>query len=82
MVSMTSFYFCVIIFIALVAYAGIDETMRLLVYLDLQLRFAYIRIRMFFMKKTLERQLAQYKKGEWQSFINEVKQNATPNESD
>jgi len=76
---MTSFYLCALIICILIAYAGIDETMRLFVYLDLQLRFAYVRIRMYFMKKSLEKQLSQYKKGEWKSFIQEVKQNDQPN---
>lgn len=77
--NMTSFYLCALIICILIAYAGIDETMRLFVYLDLQLRFAYVRIRMYFMKKSLEKQLSQYKRGEWKSFIEEVKQNDQPN---
>lgn len=72
---MIAFYFCVIIFLVLVAYAGLDETMRLFAYLDLQLRFAWVRTRMFFMRKTLERQLSQYRKESYEAFIKEVEQN-------
>lgn len=77
---MIAFYFCVIIFLVLVAYAGLDETMRLFAYLDLQLRFAWVRTRMFFMRKTLERQLSQYRKESYEAFIKETEQNDQPSD--
>ena len=62
---MLAFYLCVIIFICLVAYAGVDATMRLFAYLDLELRYLWIRFRMYLMARKLKAQLikstAEYK---------------------
>ena len=44
-------------FVALVAYAGYDETMKLVQYMDLQVRYAAIRIQMKWMGWKLKRQL-------------------------
>ena len=62
---MLAFYLCFIIFICLVAYAGVDATMRLFAYLDLELRYLWIRFRMYLMARKLKAQLikstAEYK---------------------
>jgi hypothetical protein len=44
-------------FIALVVYAGYDETMRLFQYADLQVRYAAVRVQMKWMGWNLKRQL-------------------------
>ena len=54
---MAGFYLIMLTFIASVAYAGYDETMRLVQYVDLQVRFAAIRIQMKWMGCKLKRQL-------------------------
>ena len=54
---MLGLYLVVAIVLLLIAYAGVDETMRLFAYVDLQLRFAWIRIRMMMMRRKLKRQL-------------------------
>ena len=54
---MISFYLTVSIFILLVAYAGMENVMRLFYYLDLQLRYLPLRIKLEFMKRKLKRQL-------------------------
>ena len=54
---MLGLYLVVAIVLLLVAYAGVDETMRLFAYLDLQLRFAWVRFRMMLMRRKLRRQL-------------------------
>ena len=54
---MLGLYLVVAIVLLCVAYAGVDETMRLFAYLDLQLRFAWIRFRMMLMRRKLRRQL-------------------------
>ena len=54
---MLGLYLVVAIVILFVAYAGVDETMRLFAYLDLQLRFAWVRFRMMLMRRKLRRQL-------------------------
>jgi hypothetical protein len=54
---MLGLYLIVAVVLLLVAYAGVDETMRLFAYLDLQLRFAWIRFRMMLMRRKLKRQL-------------------------
>ena len=40
-----------------ITYAGVEETMRLFAYLDLQLRYAWVRFRMYLMRRKLEQQL-------------------------
>ena len=54
---MLGLYLIVAVVILCVAYAGVEETMRLFVYLDLQLRFAWIRFRMMLMRRKLKQQL-------------------------
>ena len=54
---MISFYLTVFIFILLVAYAGMENVMRLFYYLDLQIRYLPLRIKLEFMKRKLKRQL-------------------------
>lgn len=41
----------------MIAYAGFEGTMRVFVYLELQIKYAYIRIIMYFMGRKLRRQL-------------------------
>jgi len=50
-------YFVVVFFLILVAYAGLEETMRLFAYADLQVRYAFIRVQMKWMERKLRRQL-------------------------
>jgi len=54
---MLGLYLVVAIVLLCVAYAGTEETMRLFAYLDLQLRFAWVRFRMMLMRRKLKRQL-------------------------
>ena len=54
---MVGFYLLMLTFVALVAYAGYDETMRLFAYLDLQIRYAFIKAQMKWMGWKLKRQL-------------------------
>ena len=63
---MTLFYLLVLTFVALVAYAGYDETIKIFAYADLQLRYAFVRVQMKWMGWHLKRQLikdtTEYKK--------------------
>ena len=45
------------LYILCVAYAGVEETMRLFAYLDLQLRYAWVRFRMMLLRRKLKQQL-------------------------
>jgi hypothetical protein len=54
---MIGLYLTVTIIVLLVAYAGFENTMRLFAYIDLQLRYIPIRIKLEFMKRKLKRQL-------------------------
>ena len=54
---MLGIYLVITVVILLVAYAGPDETMRLFAYMDLQLRYAWVRFRMYLMRRKLEQQL-------------------------
>ena len=59
-----------IILIMLIAYAGFDETMRLIAYLDLQVRYAIIRFKMRRMQRKLEKQLGLPAK-DWEEFTHD-----------
>ena len=54
---MLGLYLVVAVVLLCVAYAGTEETMRLFAYLDLQLRFAWVRFRLMLMRRKLRRQL-------------------------
>jgi hypothetical protein len=54
---MLGLYLVVAIVLLCIAYAGVEETMRLFAYLDLQLRYAWVRFRMMLMRRKLKRQL-------------------------
>jgi hypothetical protein len=54
---MLGLYVVVTIVVLCIAYAGVEETMRLFAYLDLQLRYAWVRFRMYLMRRKLEQQL-------------------------
>ena len=54
---MIGLYLTVTIIVLLIAYAGFENTMRLFAYIDLQLRFIPLRIRMEYMKRKLRKQL-------------------------
>ena len=54
---MLGIYLVVAIVILLIAYAGVEETMRLFAYVDLQLRYALVRFRMMLLRRKLKQQL-------------------------
>jgi len=54
---MTLYYLLMLTMVALVIYAGYDETMRLIQYMDLQIRYAGIRVQLKWMGWKLKRQL-------------------------
>ncbi len=54
---MIGVYVLVTCFILLVAYAGMEETMRLFAFIDLVIRYQWIKFRMFMMRRKLEQQL-------------------------
>ena len=54
---MLGLYLVVAIVILCIAYAGVEETMRLFAYLDLQLRYTWVRFRMMLMRRKLKQQL-------------------------
>ena len=54
---MYGFYMLVVFVAILVAIAGVDETLKIFAYVDLQLRYAFIRLQMKWMGWKLKRQL-------------------------
>jgi len=54
---MIGLYLLMLTFIALVAYCGYDETLRIVQYADLQVRYAGIKLQMIWMGWKLKRQL-------------------------
>jgi hypothetical protein len=61
-------------FVALVAYAGYDATMRLVQFIDLQVRYAGIRIQMKWMEQKLRRRLLK-DTANYQQLLKEHKEN-------
>ena len=54
---MLGIYVVITLIVLMIAYAGMEETMRLFAYADLVIRYQWIRFRMFMMKRKLEQQL-------------------------
>ena len=54
---MILFYLLILTFIFLVAYVGYDATMRLIQFIDLQIRYVWIRVQMKWMEQKLRRRL-------------------------
>ena len=54
---MLLFYLLIVTFGLLVAYAGYDATMRLVAYADLTIRYQIIQVRMYFMRRRLQKSL-------------------------
>ena len=52
-------YFILVSFAILIAYAGLEETMKLFAYADLQVRYAFVRVQMKWMGWKLKRQLVR-----------------------
>ena len=71
---MTLFYFLMLTFVALVAYAGYDATMRLVQFIDLQIRYVGIRIKMKWMEQKLRRRLLK-DTANYQQLLKEHKRN-------
>jgi len=69
---MAGFYFLMLTFVALVAFAGYDETMKLFVYLDLQIRYAFVKAQMKWMGWKLKRQLIK-DTTDFEKFLKEYK---------
>ena len=60
------------VIILMVAYAGVEETMRLFSYVDLMIRWQWIQFRMFMMRRRLEQQLIK-DLPDYNKFIKELK---------
>jgi len=56
---MYGFYMLVVFVAILVAIAGVDETLKLFAYADLQVRYAFIQLQMKWMGWKLKRQLVK-----------------------
>jgi len=54
---MLGIYVVITLIVLMVAYAGMEETMRLFAYVDLVIRYQWIKFRMFLMRRKLEQQL-------------------------
>jgi hypothetical protein len=55
--SLISLYFTMIILVGMIWYAGLEGTMRVFTYIELTIKYQLIRLKMYFMKRKLERQL-------------------------
>ena len=71
---MILFYLLILTFICLVAYAGYDATMRLIQFIDLQIRYVWIRFQMKWMEQKLRRRLLK-DTANYQQLLKEHKKN-------
>jgi len=71
---MTLFYLLILTFVILVAYAGYDATMRLIQFIDLQVRYVWIRVQMKWMEQKLRRRLLK-DTANYQQLLKEHKRN-------
>ena len=71
---MTLFYLLMLTFVALVVFAGYDSTMRLVQFIDLQIRYAGIRVQMKWMEQKLRRRLLK-DTADYQQLLKEHKTN-------
>ena len=72
MIPMLAFYLMVLILIGMIWYAGYEGTMRVFAYWDLNLRYAWIRVRMWQMKRRLERDLHLHR-SDFSSVLEDIK---------
>ena len=54
---MLGIYVIITLIVLMVAYAGMEETIRLFAYADLVIRYQWVKFRMFMMRRKLEQQL-------------------------
>ena len=54
---MVATYLVILIIICMIAYAGVEGTLRLFAYMDLELRFKWVKFRLWMMKRKLRKQL-------------------------
>jgi len=69
---MYGFYMLVVFVAILVAIAGVDETLKIFAYVDLQVRYAFIRLQMKWMGWKLKRQLVK-ETNNFEKFLKEYK---------
>lgn len=55
--SLISLYLTMIILVGMIWYAGLEGTMRVFTYIELTIKYQFIRLQMYFMRRKLERQL-------------------------
>jgi hypothetical protein len=55
--STTGLSITALIIVLLVAYAGTEETMRLFAFVDLHIRYSWVKFRMMLMRRKLKQQL-------------------------
>ena len=71
---MLPFYLLMLTFVALVAFAGYDATLRLVQFIDLQVRYVWIRVQMKWMEQKLRRRLIK-DTANYQQLLKEQKKN-------
>ena len=71
---MTLYYLLILTFLALVVFVGYEETMRLVQFVDLQIRYAILRVQMKWLGWKLKRQLIRdtaYYKESFKEYTND-----------
>ena len=55
--SLLGVYILLLVILLMIAYSGVEGTLRVFAYLDLQFRYAIVRLRMFFIGRKLRKRL-------------------------
>ena len=55
--SLLGVYILLLVILLMIAYSGVEGTLRVFAYLDLQFRYAIVRLRMFFIERKLRKRL-------------------------
>jgi hypothetical protein len=69
---MLGFYIIFGAIVCLICYAGTEETMRLFAFVDIHIRYSFVKLKLYFLKQRVRRQLSK-DLGDYSKLIKEIK---------
>lgn len=69
---MLGFYVFFGALICFICYAGVEETIRLFAFIDIHIRYSIVKVRLYFLKEKIKRQLSK-DLGDYSKLIKELK---------
>mgnify|MGYP001304481695 CR=1 FL=1 len=69
---MLGFYIIFGVILCLICYAGTEETMRLFAFIDIHIRYSFVKLKLYFLKQKIKRQLSK-DLGDYSKLIKEIK---------